>query len=618
MTTCPRCGQPLRAPVAACPRCGLRFAPPAQPPQSAQNGYAGYDGYHGANGFDNTFDNGFDDATPAWMQQARPQPSPYAQAPLQPYAPAPQAPQQPPAYGQPAMPAPPNVRPGFSMNELVSEEALPDWLRQASADSAQPTQRQPVPGSPGYGAPPYPPASPPANPLANAPAYPVAYPPANAPAYGGYAAASAEEASFGRPDASAFPGIESAGSYQAPPGDGGGLSAGSLLDPNALPGWLSGQQGQAASASMRSGEGMRAQSLIDDAALPEWMRNEANGSTGNGNGAGIAGASALAQPALPPAVPAWGAAPAAAPVYPPSPAAPIAPMMPGAGAFPPAQLNGQQGFSARDLVDPNAMPSWAQPEQSGQPGLSQGADPARGAAAPGQWSASDLIDPAMLPGWVRENDGAAPQNGMASPAPPMPGSAYDAPRERTGRVPSPQNTRGAGNSARPSVSDREPTGQDFGASRAGPRGGASRKYPAARPLDDSEKPAWLLDGSDGYDEYGGYGQPGGSASPAGHPGRGPRSRNGYDDPDGQNGQPVRNGHNGHSGRNGMNGQTSHTARRRQAPRAQQPVDHSWAEPDGYDDSPWAARPTTARGARPDARPAAKKRKGGFFGFLRRG
>ena len=97
------------------------------------------------------------------------------------------------------------------MNELVSEEALPDWLRQASADSAQPTQRQPVPGSPGYGAPPpYPPASPPANPLANAPAYPVAYPPANAPGYGGYggyAAVPAEEAAFVRPDASAFPGI---------------------------------------------------------------------------------------------------------------------------------------------------------------------------------------------------------------------------------------------------------------------------------------------------------------------------------------------------------------------------------------------------------------------------
>jgi hypothetical protein len=125
--------------VAACPRCGLRFAPPAQPPQSAQNGYAGYDGANG-------FDNGFDDATPAWMQQARPQPSPYAQAPRPPYAPAPQAPQQPPAYGQPAVPAQPNVRPGFSMNELVSEEALPDWLRQAYAVSALPTQRLPVPG----------------------------------------------------------------------------------------------------------------------------------------------------------------------------------------------------------------------------------------------------------------------------------------------------------------------------------------------------------------------------------------------------------------------------------------------------------------------------------------
>ena len=255
------------------------------------------------------------------------------------------------------------------------------------------------------------------------------------------------------------------------------------------------------------------------------------------------------------------------------------------------------------------MPSWA---QTGQPAQSQGAGPSRGAAAPGQWSASDLIDPAMLPGWVHENDGAAPQNGTAQPAPPLPGSAYDAPRERTGRVPSPQNTRGAGNSARHRVPDREPIGQDFGASRASPRDGASRKYPAARPLDDSEKPAWLLGGSGGYDEYGGSGQPDRPASPAGRPERDPSSRNGYDDPDGRNGQPGRNG------RNGMNGQTSHTARRRQAPRAQQPVDHSWAEPDGYDDSPWAARPTTARGARPDARPAAKKRKGGFFGFLRRG
>ena len=39
------------------------------------------------------------------------------------------------------------------MSELVSEEALPDWLRQASSDAAQPTQRQPAPGAPTYGTP---------------------------------------------------------------------------------------------------------------------------------------------------------------------------------------------------------------------------------------------------------------------------------------------------------------------------------------------------------------------------------------------------------------------------------------------------------------------------------
>src|SRR6185312_16348247 len=212
---------------------------------------------------------------------------------------------------------------------------------------------------------------------ASSPAYPVAYPPANQPAYGGFAPLPGEEPPAARPDASAFPSIESAGSYQAPLAGGGGLSAGSLLDPNALPGWLSGQQGQAASVSMRSGEGMRAQSLVDDTALPEWIRNEPQG---NGNGNGGAAALAPARAALPPAAPAWGGYPVPAPVSPAGPASPAypagpaAPMAPAAGAYPQAGygsmqppaltpmnggMNGQQGFSARDLVDPDAMPSWA-------------------------------------------------------------------------------------------------------------------------------------------------------------------------------------------------------------------------------------------------------------------
>lgn len=638
VTTCPRCGQPLRAPVAACPRCGQRFAPPAQPPQSAQpqNGYGGYNGNPGYNTYD--------DATPAWMQQARPQapqPPQPPQPPRQPQQPYQQPPQQPPAYGQPAPQQ--GARPGFSVNELVSEEALPDWLKQASADSAQPTQRQPTPGA-AYSAPqarqPYPPANVPAVP-ASSPAYPVAYPPANQLAYGGFAPMPAEEPPAARPDASAFPSIESAGSYQAPLAGGGGLPAGSLLDPNALPGWLSGQQGQAASVSMRSGEGMRAHSLIDDTALPEWIRNEPQG---NGNGTAGAAALAPARAALPPAAPAWGGYPVPAPVspatpaspaYPAYPAAPATPMAPTAGAYPQAgygsmqppaltpmdgrmngQMNGQQGFSARDLVDPDAMPSWAQPAPE-----ARAAQPQGGA---GQWSASDLIDPAMLPGWVRENDAATPQGGAqpgltGQPAPAaMPSSpAYDAPqapRERTGRVPAPQGTRPGGDAARPRVPGPEQAEQDFGASRAGGRGSASRKYPAARPLDDDEKPAWLREGAnenDGYDGYDGYGPPDRSAYPAGR----------------ANGRPERDQgeQNGQNGRSRMNGPTSHTARRRQAPR-QQPADQSWAAPDGYDDSPWGRSQATPRGgqhggqrgAPRDAQPAAKKRKGGFLGFLRRG
>ena len=265
MTTCPRCGQPLQAPVPACPRCGQRFAPPAQQYQA----------------------NGYDGTAAAWGYQAPPQPA--------------QAPQQ---YQQPAPghgPGQPAARPGFSVNELVSEEALPDWLRQASADSAQPTQRQPIPGTPGA------PGYPPQQAIRRISAMPHIRLPISrrAPGYGGnggdggYAPAPAQEPPVQRPDANAFPSIENAGSYQGPLA-GGGMPASSLLDPNALPTWLGGQQGQVAPDGMRGGEGMRAQSLVDEAALPGWMRNEP---------ASPAQAPVAAPP--PVAAPGWGGYPAA-------------------------------------------------------------------------------------------------------------------------------------------------------------------------------------------------------------------------------------------------------------------------------------------------------------------
>jgi len=569
VTTCPRCGQPLQAPVPACPRCGQRFAPPPQQYQA----------------------NGYDGAAPARGYQAPPQ--------------QPQSPQQ--YQQQPRQPAP-AARPGFSVQDLVSEEALPDWLRQASAESAQPTQRQPIPGAPASA---YAPQQP----------YPSAYPPANQPpaqgyggysgngygngygngngnGYGGYppAPASAGEPPAQRPDASAFPSLESAGSYQAPLVGGGGMPASSLLDPNALPTWLGGQQGQAAPDGMRGGEGMRAQSLVDEAALPGWMRNEP---------ASPAQAPVAAPP--PPAAPGWGGYPAPS-VSHAAPAGyagmrmpvqqqmqPMQQMQPPAAPVP---MNGQPGFSANQLIDPAALPEWMR--NQGQAGAPQpsGMPQSPGAAAPVQpgWSASDLIDPSMLPGFVRGNEApmpAPPENNLA--------------RERTSRVPAPPVANPA--------DDR-----DFGASRAGTaqRGAASRKHQAARPLGENEKPGWLREESQE-----GYGQDDSAAYPSARQGRADNGRNGngyngygardgYDDPNAyedygdygaQNGQNSRNGYRGQPGQRGRmpEGQTGRSRAARDAR-------------DGYETSRRGRQQPT----RQQPAPSPKKRKGGLFGFFKRG
>ena len=220
--------------------------------------------------------------------------------------------------------------------------------------------------------------------------------------------------------------------------------------------------------------------------------------------------------------------------------------------------------------------------------------PQPAASAQGKWSASDLIDPSMLPGWVRSNDAASPQANAARPGMAgqgMAGQDVEAPRERTGRVPAPRE-------ARPNAE------RDFGASRAGTaqRGPISRKHQAARPLGNGEKPAWLRE-----DDPGGNGQPGAPAYPSGRPGqsRNGQSRNGYDDPGNYSNA---NGQSGQRGQRGQHGQTP------AGPGQPGPAGQSWAAPDGYESSPWSRpRPT-----RHDAKTVAKKRKGGFFGFLRRG
>ena len=268
-------------------------------------------------------------------------------------------------------------------------------------------------------------------------------------------------------------------------------------------------------------------------------------------------------------------------------------------------MNGQSGFSANQLIDPNALPDWMKAQAAGAP-QAAGMQPA---AANGQvgWSASNLIDPSALPGWVQGMQGmqGAQGNGagMNGPAYPQAGDAGDAPRERTGRVAAPRGNPDASmNSSRHRAAGYDQAEQDFGASRAGTaqRGSVSRKYPSARPLDEHEKPEWLReDGPDGYPD--GYGDRGGRpASVAGRQERNGRNSTGYDGGyDGYDGQDAY-GQNGY----GQNGQ--------RRPRGQ--TGQSWAAPDDYEASPWSRpRPT-----RQQAKPGAKKRRGGFFGFLRRG
>lgn len=257
----------------------------------------------------------------------------------------------------------------------------------------------------------------------------------------------------------------------------------------------------------------------------------------------------------------------------------------------PVPMNGQPGFSANQLIDPGALPEWMR--NQGQAGVPQpGGMPQPGAGAPAQpgWSASDLIDPSMLPGFVRGNEAPTPENNLA--------------RERTSRVPAPP----VGNPA---------AERDFGSSRAGTahRGAVSRKQQAARPLGDGERPAWLREESQG-----GYGQDDYGAYPPGRQGRADNGRNGnchngygdrdgYDDPNAYEdygGYGAQNGRDGHRGQPGQRGRMpeGQTGRSRAARDAR----------DGYETSRHGRQQPT----RQQAAQAPKKRKGGFFGFLRRG
>ncbi len=181
-----------------------------------------------------------------------------------------------------------------------------------------------------------------------------------------------------------------------------GLAAHSLIDEQSLPSWM--REGQQQTGAMPPQNGMNASSLVQSDAVPDWMKN--------------------VQPSE--AMPDWMKTiqqPSASPsgpmqAMPPTPSVrpsdPISPIPQG------------QGFSARDLIDQQALPSW----MSGQSGHPSAAPDRPSAPAPagnaqsGQpgLSASSLLDMDSLPRWLRENgQGGGGQGGnqpwQATPQP---------------------------------------------------------------------------------------------------------------------------------------------------------------------------------------------------------
>jgi hypothetical protein len=170
-----------------------------------------------------------------------------------------------------------------------------------------------------------------------------------------------------------------------------GLAAQSLIDEQSLPSWM--REGQQETGAMPPQSGMNASSLVQSDAVPDWMKN-------------------IQQPSASPSGPMQAMPPT--PTVRPS--DPISPIPQG------------QGFSARDLIDQQALPSW----MSGQSGQSAAAPDRPSAPAPannaqsGQpgLSASSLLDMDSLPRWLRENgQGGSGQGGNRpnqpwQPAPP--------------------------------------------------------------------------------------------------------------------------------------------------------------------------------------------------------
>jgi hypothetical protein len=187
-----------------------------------------------------------------------------------------------------------------------------------------------------------------------------------------------------------------------------GLAAQSLIDEKSLPSWM-----REGSSPATPSTGFEASSLIDSTALPDWMRSlqppESAPATQQS-----------AQPAPDATTPEWmrslqppqsspatqqsaQSAPDAAPdwmrsLQPSQP--PAFNAQPSPSAMPDAPS--AKGFSARDLLDEQSLPSWMA-QQDGAAALPNTGQPMQ----PGSLSPSSLIDQNALPAWMTQQNGSA-------------------------------------------------------------------------------------------------------------------------------------------------------------------------------------------------------------------
>jgi hypothetical protein len=414
-----------------------------------------------------------------------------------------------PAFGggqyssQAQQPAAGGMAPGGGAQALFDESALPDWLKEAAAGNdigQQPTAYHAAQApSAAYGS-------------------GMAQPPMSAPyGYSPYGAPQPPSTQGFPPSptdqrwpapAGAFPSIENAGSYSAG-GSSGALNAPSLIDPNALPSWLAGEQPQQApgSGGLNSSGGMSANSLVDEAALPQWLRAVPPAQ---------ASPSAAAYANVPAPAP-WTTTAAAADEPLPTwlkqvyveanvPQSDKLQTPPGYGGGQPMGagepgMGGMGAVAASSFVDESALPDWL---RSAGGGLTSGNGGYQGAALPatapeqrmnpnympdsaagggeysehaaGSFAASDLIDPAVLPSWVHGQE-PPPQPSFSST------SGWTS-RQRAVSLPETGATRAPG------------AGESSGALRYGGEGYGNGTAGSGMLMDESNLPVWMRGGQD--------------------------------------------------------------------------------------------------------------------------